>query len=208
MFRIALATVMVLVVATGCSHAPKSESVVAAKSVPSDTNNQSYQIGIEDSIQVMVWRNPELSVTVPVRPDGKISVPLAGDVVAGGRSAEQVAQAVREKLSQYVREPVVTVIVTGLSSHEYLNRVRVTGAVRQQRSVPHRPGMTVMDVVLDAGGISDFAAPNRTKLFRREANGKLTVFKVELSDILNKGRLETNYVLKPGDVISVPESIF
>jgi polysaccharide export outer membrane protein len=208
MFRFPLVTATALLIAAGCSHAPKSEVAAAAIAASAGADVESYRIGIEDSLQVMVWRNPELSVTVPVRPDGKISVPVAGDVVAGGRSAEQVAQAVREKLAQYVREPVVTVIVTGLSSHEFLNRVRVTGAVRQQRSLSHRPSMTVVDVVLDAGGINEFAAPNRTKIFRRGADGKVTVFDVELGDILNKGRLDTNYVLKPGDVVSVPERIF
>lgn len=167
-----------------------------------------YLIGVDDRLQVTVWRNPELSVIVPVRPDGKISVPLIGDVQAGGRTPEQVAQMIREKLSNYIREPQVTVILTELRSHEFLARVRVTGAVRTQRSLPYRQGMTVLDAVLEAGGINEFAAPNRTKLYRKVAPDKTEVYDVELGDILNKGRLETNYTLRPGDVITVPERLF
>lgn len=167
----------------------------------------SYRIGVDDSLQVSVWRNPELSVTVPVRPDGKISVPLVGDVQAGGRTPMQVADEVKKKLSVYVREPNVTVIVTGLRSHEYLNRIRVTGAVRQNRSLTYRQGMTVLDAVLEAGGPNDFASPNSTKLYRT-VDGVPNVYDVELRDILEKGDLETNYVLLPGDVITIPERFF
>lgn len=166
-----------------------------------------YKIGVDDSVQVRVWRNPELSVTVPVRPDGKISVPLIGDVQAGGLSPEQVAADVKQKLSYYIRDPNVTVIVTNLSSHEFLNRVRVTGAVRQPKSMPYRPGMTVLDAVLEAGGVNDFASPNGTKLYRK-TKSKTAVMNVELGDILKKGKLRTNVELMPGDVITVPERLF
>jgi polysaccharide export outer membrane protein len=166
-----------------------------------------YRIGVDDGLQVSVWRNPELSVAVPVRPDGKISVPLIGDVQAGGLTPEEVAANIRGKLSQYVRDPNVTVTVTALRSHEFLNRVRITGAVRTPRSLPYRQGMSVLDAILEAGGINDFAAPNRTKLYRRQKD-KTQVFDIELGDILNKGRLETNATLMPGDVVTVPERIF
>lgn len=167
-----------------------------------------YLIGVDDRLQVTVWRNPELSVIVPVRPDGKISVPLIGDVQAGGRTPEQVANHIRERLANYIREPHVTVILTELRSHEFLSRVRVTGAVRLPRSLPYRQGMTVLDAVLEAGGINEFASPNRTKLYRKVAADKTEVYDVALADILNKGRLETNYALRPGDVITVPERLF
>lgn len=169
-----------------------------------------YKIGVDDRVQVTVWRNPELSVTVPVRPDGKISVPLIGDVQAGGQTPEQVAATIRQKLSAYIREPNVAVILTDLRSHEFLSRVRVTGAVRTPRSLTYRQGMTVLDAVLEAGGINDFAAPNRTKLYRKEKDKekpKTDVYSVDLGDILNKGKLETNYPLLPGDVITVPERL-
>src|SRR6266851_4488698 len=168
---------------------------------------EAYRIGADDRVQVTVWRNPELSITAPVRPDGKISVPLIGDVEAGGRTPGEVAESIKRLLAVYIREPSVAVIITELRSHEYLSRVRVTGAVRTARSVPYRQGMTVLDVVLEAGGVNDFASPNRTKLYRK-VKDKTDVFEVDLGDILKKGRLETNYPLKPGDVVTVPERLF
>ena len=166
-----------------------------------------YRIGVDDGIRVSVWRNPELSITVPVRPDGKISVPLVGDVQAGGNTPEEVAAIIESELSRYVRNPSVSVIVTQLRSHEFLTRIRVTGAVRAPRSMPYRQGMTVLDAVLEAGGVNEFAAPGRTKLYRKSDTGT-KVKKVDLDDILQKGKLKTNYDLMPGDIITVPERIF
>ncbi len=193
---------MALLVA-GCeSVPPPAEGVDRAFS-----NIEDYRIGADDRVQVTVWRNPELSVIAPVRPDGKISVPLLGDVAAGGRTPTEVAENIKKQLSSFLREPNVAVIVTELRSHEYLTRVRVTGAVRTPRSIPYRQGMTILDVVLEAGGVNDFASPNRTKLYRK-GKDKTDVFEIELGDILNKGRLETNLFLRPGDVITVPERLF
>ena len=164
-----------------------------------------YRIGVDDRIQVSVWRNPELSVTVPVRPDGRISVPLIGDVMAGGRVPQEVAADIEKQLASYVRDPKVAVILVELRSHEFISRVRVTGAVRQPVSVPHRQGMTILDAVLQAGGVTDFAAPNRTRLHRRTADGGVETRDIKLGDVLNGGRLETNIDVRPGDVITVPE---
>lgn len=163
-----------------------------------------YQIGVDDIVQVSVWRNPELGITVPVRPDGKISVPLIGDVVAGGRTPPEVAKDIQDKLAVYVRDPQVAVILTDLRSHEYLSRVRVTGAVRQPISIPFRQGMTVLDAVLAAGGVTEFAAPDRSDLYRKSASGT-TSYEVRLDRILSRGDLSTNYQVAPGDVITVPE---
>lgn len=166
-----------------------------------------YLIGVDDQVQVSVWRNPELSVTVPVRPDGMISVPLVGDVLAGGQTPMSVADAIRGKLGAFVRDPNVTVIVTELRSHEYLSRVRVTGAVTSPRSLPYRQGMTVLDAVLEAGGPNQFASAERSRLYRQQ-DDESTVMKVELDAILKKGDLETNYRLQAGDIITVPERLF
>ncbi len=168
---------------------------------------ESFQIGVDDTLQISVWRNPELSVSVPVRPDGKISVPLIGDVQAGGLTPQELSQNIRQKLSAFVREPIVTVIVTSVRSAEFLNRVRLTGAVRAPRSLPHRRGMTVLDAVLEVGGVNDFAAPNRTKLYRK-VGGKVEVYDIKLGDILTEGELGTNALLQPGDVLVVPERLF
>jgi polysaccharide export outer membrane protein len=166
-----------------------------------------YRIGVDDVLQVSVWQNPDLNVTVPVRPDGNISVPLAGDVAAGGRTPEEVAASIKERLATYVRDPNVTVILTELRSHEYLARVRVTGAVQEPVSVPYRQGMTVLDAVLEAGGTNEFASGDRTQLFRRDGEGTKT-YPVHLDRILKRGDLATNYPVQPGDVITVPERSF
>ena len=186
----------------GSTNAPPPAEVAV-------TSVESYKIGVDDIVQVSVWRNPELGITVPVRPDGKISVPLVGDVAAGGRTPDEVAKDIQEKLSQFVREPQVAVILTDLRSHEYLSRVRVTGAVRQPISVPFRPGMTVLDAVLAAGGLTEFAAPDRSELYRKAGEGETTTMhQVRLDRILNHGDLTTNYSVAPGDVITIPERAF
>lgn len=166
-----------------------------------------YHIGVDDVIAVNVWRNADLNVSAPVRPDGKISVPLVGDVQAGGRTAEEVAANIKKKLGKFIRDPQVTVIITNLRSHEFLTRLRVTGSVQRPISIKFRQGMTVLDAILSAGGVNDFAAANRTKLYRKE-NGKTVVISIYLDDILYGGDLETNIQLKSGDIITVPERLF
>ena len=175
---------------------------------PADTSAavETYQIGVDDIVQVTVWRNPELGITVPVRPDGMISVPLVGDVKAGGRTPSEVASDLQGKLAAYVRDPQVAVILTDLRSHEYLSRVRVTGAVRQPISIPYRQGMTVLDAVLAAGGVTEFAASDRSDLYRKSSSGTRS-YEVRLDRILNRGDLTTNFKVAPGDVITVPERV-
>ncbi len=166
-----------------------------------------YYIGVDDMLQINVWKNPDISVTVPVRPDGKISVPLVGDVVAGGKEPMAVAREIKKALAKYIREPQVAVILTQLNSHEFISRVRITGAVNSPSSIPFRQGMTVLDAMLQAGGVNDFAAANSARLYRKE--GRVTAeYDVYLEDILNSGELETNYMLLPGDILTVPERLF
>ena len=197
---------VVTFIVAGCENQPRAPEPDGADQQFASIEGD-YRIGADDRVQVSVWRNPELSITAPVRPDGKLSVPIIGDVPAGGRTASEVAETIKKRLSEYVRDPSVVVIVTELRSHEFLSRVRVTGAVRTPRSIPHRQGMTVLDAVLEAGGINDFASPNGTKLYRK-VKGKTEVFEIELGDILRKGKIESNYMLKPGDVLTVPERLF
>lgn len=165
-----------------------------------------YRIGVDDIVQVSVWRNPELGITVPVRPDGKITTPLVGDVQAGGRTPDEVAQDIQEKLASYVRDPRVAVILTDLRSHEYLSRVRVTGAVKQPLSIPYRQGMTVLDAVLAAGGVTEFAAPDRSELYRKQGDATRS-YQVRLDRIIGNGDLSSNFPVAPGDVITVPERV-
>ena len=166
-----------------------------------------YRVGIDDIIDINVWRNPELSVSMPVRPDGKISMPLIGDIIAAGLTPEDVAKSIEHRLKSFIRDPNVTVIIKELRSHEYLTLVRVTGAVNNPLSLNFRQGMTPLDAVLAAGGLNDYAAPNKTKLYR-VINGKTHIIYIHLDDILTEGLLETNIELRPRDIIAVPERIF
>lgn len=163
-----------------------------------------YRIGVGDSLAINVWRNDDLSVTVPVRPDGKISVPLAGDVDVGDRTPEEVSSAITQKLAKYIRDPFVTVIVTDMGSDQYRSRVRVTGAVQKPVSLPYRQGMTVLDVVLEAGGANEFANLKKSSLFRRDGSR----LPIRLDRILKRGDMTTNYQIRPGDVVTVPQSAF
>jgi len=167
-----------------------------------------YHIGVDDQLQITVWHNPDLSVSVPVRPDGKITVPLIGDVTAGGKTPDEVSGEIKDRLQSYIRDPQVAVILIALRSNEYLSRVRVTGAVRSPISIPYRQGMTVLDAVLAAGGITEFAAPDRTELYRKGDGGSTTSYSVHLDKILQKGDLANNYPVQPGDVITVPQRAF
>ncbi len=169
--------------------------------------DRNYEIGVGDQINIRVWRNEELSVQVPVRPDGKVSSPLVGDIVAAGMTTQELAAAISVKLSNYVRNPEVTVIVTNPASADFLRRVRVTGAVRNPLSVAYRQGMTVMDIILEAGGLTEFASSNKARLYRT-VDGKTKVYPIRVEDILKNGDLTTNYTLYPSDVVTVPERSF
>jgi len=194
-------------VVAGCGNAPKSVSYGPEPHKNKKLLVANYLIGVDDQVQVNVWKHPDLSITVPVRPDGKISVPLIGEVLAGGREPNDVAGEITTRLSEYIKQPNVAVILVGLRSHEYLSRVRVTGAVRSPMSLTYRQGMTILDVILAAGGLNDFASANGTKLFRR-VDGKLQSIDIELEDIFENGDMRTNYAMEPGDIISVPERTF
>jgi polysaccharide export outer membrane protein len=166
-----------------------------------------YRIGVDDDLDINVWKNPELSLKVRVRPDGKISMPLIGDVPAADLTSSDLALVISKELTNFVKNPQVTVIVSNPSSSDFLRRVRVTGAVKNPQSIPYRDGMTVLDLVLLAGGLNDFASGNRATLFRK-VNGVTKAYPVKLDDLINKGNVETNYALQPSDIVSVPERIF
>lgn len=202
----ALILLVLGVLVIGCSTAGNKgeviqpeDSVAAASSI--------YKIGEGDGLNISVWRNPELSVGVPVRPDGMISVPLIGDIKAAGEEPEVLADKIKNELANYIKNPQVTVVVTNAVSSEYLHRVRVTGAVNRPSSITYTNGMTVMDVVLVTGGLTEFAKSNETKLYRTTQSGN-KVYIIRLEDILEKGDISTNFKLQPGDIITVPEKIF
>ncbi|MBK6351801.1 MAG: polysaccharide biosynthesis/export family protein [Proteobacteria bacterium] len=164
-----------------------------------------YIIGPGDSLQVFIWRNAELSVTVPVRPDGKISTPLVEDMVAVGKTPSKLARDIEAVLAAYIRTPQVNVIVTNAVST--FSQVRVLGQVTTPQAVPYREGMTVLDAILAVGGLGEFAAGNRGKIVR-VVNGKSQDIKVRIEDLVNDGDVSQNLPLKPGDVLVVPESRF
>ncbi len=193
-----------MVLVAGCADIRPE---VAAPMETQDFSEQAYQIGVGDQLQVTVWREPELSVAAPVRPDGKISVPLAGDVLAAGQTAESLSGEIAKKLGNFVRNPQVTVIISDPVSRDFQQRVRATGALQTPTSVPYRKGMTVLDLVLLSGGTNPFADGNETKLYRQTPEG-VKVYPVYLNDILKKGKLETNFPLLPSDVLTVPEHAF
>lgn len=200
-----LLSVLINIGCSSTSGPPESTNLSTTTKQEAITNE--YRIGVDDVMRINVWGNEELSVEVPVRPDGKISMPLIGDVQAGNRTPTEVSNDIKNRLSAYVRNPNVTVMLTELHSHEFLSRIRITGAVERPLSIPYRQGMTVLDAVLEAGGVNEFASGNSTKLYRKQ-NGQTAVFDIKLGNILNKGELSTNIYLKPGDVITVPERLF
>jgi polysaccharide export outer membrane protein len=167
----------------------------------------SYKMAVADQIQINVWKNPELSLSEPIRPDGKISVPLVGDVMAVGLTPEELAEVIEEQLSTYVKNPNVTIVLTSMPGQEYLSRIRVVGSVGRSISIAYRQGMTVLDAVLEAGSVDLYADSNRTKLHRRTENGSET-YDIRLEDMMEDGDMTTNVILMPGDIITVPERSF
>lgn len=168
---------------------------------------KSYKMSVGDQLQINVWKNPELSLSQPIRPDGKISMPLIDDVMAVGLTPEKLAAIIESRLADYIKAPNVTVILTSLQGHAFLSRIRVTGSVTQNISMPYHQGMTVLDAVLEAGSVDLFADANNTKLHRRTRKGSVA-YDIRLKDILEEGDMRTNITLLPGDVITVPESNF
>jgi polysaccharide biosynthesis/export protein len=201
--RVFLSLVMVLATAAA------SPGTVFGQDVPAEPppSRADYVIGPGDTLQVFVWRNPELSTSIPVRPDGKISTPLVEDMVAVGKSPAQLARDIEKVLAEYVRSPTVNVIVANAASA--LSQVKVFGEVKVPQSVPYRDGLRVLDVVLMAGGVTDFAAPNRAKLVRAAVgNQKPKEERVRLGDLMQSGDMTQNLLLKPGDVLVVPQARF
>ena len=164
-----------------------------------------YQIGPGDLLQVFVWRNPELTVTVPVRPDGKVSTPLVEDLVAVGKTPSQLARDIETRLADYIRAPQVNVIVSQPSS--IFSQVKVIGEVSKPQGLAFREGMTVLDAILAVGGMGQFAAGNRSRLLRN-VGGKQTETQIKLGDLVHKGDMKQNIPLKAGDVLVVPQTVF
>ena len=201
-----LLAALVVAFLTGCAGKPRLPDASQVSNSPSVLVD-SYKMAVGDNLQVNVWKNPEVSTAAPIRPDGKISLPLAGDVMAAGKTPEQLSREIERKLAVYLKNPTVTVILTGLQGHAFLSRIRITGAVTQNISIDYHQGMTVLDAVLEAGSVTPFADANDTKLHRRTKKGDRT-YDIRLKDIMRRGDMTTNILLLPGDVITVPERLF
>jgi polysaccharide export outer membrane protein len=165
-----------------------------------------YVIGPGDTLEVFVWRQPELSVTVPVRPDGRISTPLVEDVVAVGKSPTALANEIERVLGEFIRDPEVNVIVQGFVG-TFGEQIRVLGQAAQPASLPYRERMTLMDVIIEVGGLTEFAAGNRSRVVRT-VDGQSQEIRVRLDDLINRGVMEHNMLMRPGDVVIIPEAIF
>jgi polysaccharide biosynthesis/export protein len=165
-----------------------------------------YLIGPGDTLEIFVWRQEDLSVTVPVRPDGRISTPLVEDLVAVNKTPTELAREIESALAEYVRSPQVNVIVQGFVGTPGA-QVRVLGQAVQPRSIPYRDRMTLLDVILEAGGLTEFAAGNRSRLIRN-VDGESREIRVRLDDLVRKGKIEHNVALQPGDILIIPEAVF
>lgn len=185
--------------------APATQSPPAAAPAQPATVGPNYMIGPGDTLQIFVWRNPELTTSVPVRPDGKITTPLVQDMVAVGKTPSQLARDIEVILAEYIRSPQVNVIVSNPVSA--FSQVKVIGQVTNPQSIAYREGMRVLDAVLAAGGLAEYAAGNRAKIVRKE-NGKDVELRVRVADLINKGDMKHNLELRPGDVLVIPESFF
>jgi polysaccharide export outer membrane protein len=171
-----------------------------------DKFEPSYLIGPGDTVNIVVWRNPELSLIVPVRPDGKITTPLVEDLPASGKTATQLAREIEKALTKYIQSPVVTVIVTVFVG-PYSEQVRVIGEAAKPQALPYRENMTLLDVMIAVGGITDFADGNKASILRA-GGGKTQQLGVRLIDLVRGGDLSANVAIRPGDVVVIPQSFF
>ncbi len=194
---------MMLASLTACSTSVLDVNEMSAKSIGV---SEDYVIGPGDVLNIFVWRNPEISVSIPVRPDGKISTPLVEDIPAIGKTPAQLARYIEGKLEKYIRTPVVTVIVTQFYG-PFIKQVRIIGQAVKPQAIPYRNGMTLLDAMIAVGGLTEFAAGNRAKLIRH-AEGKDMVAKVRLDDLVKDGDISANIKLQAGDIVIIPESFF
>ena len=197
---LALTCGLAVVALAGCA-APRPLAASAETSPEID-----YLIGPGDSISINVWRNPEVSQTVPVRPDGKITAPLVEDLPASGKTPSQLARDIEKALARYIQQPAVSVVVNGFVG-TYDQQIRVIGQAAKPQSLPYRRDMSLMDVLIAVGGVTEFAAGNRASIVRK-VDGKQEKLAVRLSDLIKDGDISANVRMWPGDILIIPESFF
>jgi polysaccharide export outer membrane protein len=189
-----------------CLTAACTSLPVADASTATGSYDGEYVIGPGDMLEVFVWHNPELSIKAPVRPDGRMSIPLVEDIACAGKTPTELARDIEQRLAKFVNSPVVTVIVNDFNG-PYSSQVRVVGEATKPHAIAYRQGMTVLDAMIAVGGLSPYAAGNRTVLVRR-VNGKQESLRIRLDDLLKDGDISANVALRPGDIIIVPQSYF
>ena len=202
---------LTILLLTGCASVESSQSLPTRLSTNSQPQpalevSDHYVIGPGDNLSVFVWGNPDLSASVPVRPDGMITTPLVEDVEASGNTPTQLARIMESRLSKYVKNPVVTVTVTSFNGR-YDEQVRVIGEAAKPQALNFRENMTVLDVVIAVGGLTENANGNDAKIVRA-VDGKQKVIRVRLSDLIKKGDISANTAMRPGDILIIPESWF
>jgi len=198
---VVLGVVVLVLGLGGCATGYPPASAEAAEAV-----SARYLIGPGDSVNIVVWRNPELSMVIPVRPDGKITTPLVEDLQASGKTATELARDIEAALSKFIQSPVVTVIITNFVG-PYSQQIRVIGEAARPQALPYRENMTLLDVMIAVGGITDFADGNKASILRRSAAGTQQ-FGVRLVDLIRGGDLTANVPMRPGDVLVIPQSFF
>ncbi|MGE3690757.1 MAG: XrtA/PEP-CTERM system exopolysaccharide export protein [Novosphingobium sp.] len=194
---------------SGCAGTASGPQLPSAAFVAMQEGpGEEYVIGPLDELTVFVWRNPELGAQVQVRPDGRITTPLITDMPAVGKTPSMLAEDIKLQLSQYIQEPLVSVIVNKFAG-TFSQQVRVVGATEKPASIPYRANMTLLDAMISVGGLSEFASGNRARLIRFDkSSGRQKEFALRLGDLLKKGDSRANVMLMPGDVIIIPESMF
>lgn len=171
----------------------------------SGQNDYSYVVGAGDSLNIIVWRNPELGMTVPVRPDGKIAAPLIDEMMVHGKNSTEIARDLEKQLGKYVRDPVVTVIVSSFVG-PYSEQIRVVGEAAKPQFLPYKQQMTLLDVMIAVGGLTDFAAGNSATILRTAEGNKQ--YSVRLKDLIRRGDVSANVEMRPGDILIIPQSLF
>jgi polysaccharide export outer membrane protein len=192
-------------VLTSCGGSSGVKTSAGKQSGP-ESATDGYIVGPGDNLEVFVWGHDDLTITVQVRPDGQISTPLVEDMVAAGKTPTKLARDIEIVLADFVRSPTVTIIVQSFVG-EYERQVRVVGQATEPQALAYRHGMTLLDVMIAVGGLSEFAAGNRAKIVRQE-NGKEVEMKVRIDNLLNDGDMSQNISILPGDILIIPESIF
>lgn len=198
-----IGVVLAVAAVSGCASTPTYPPAPGRVAEP-DWN---YLLGPGDSVSVFVWRNPEVSGSFPIRPDGKMTMNLIEDLPASGKTPTQLARDIEKALSKYIQEPIATVIVSG-GIGPYNQQIRVLGEATEPKALGYREGMSLVDVMIDVGGLTDFAAGNKAYISRIMPDGKRTQLGVRLEDLIRGGDSTANAEIRPGDVLVIPESLF